>query len=124
MKRFLTCVLTCLLLTVLVSPVESVIAQARPDLPGSRQPVRLTTPRIAPLPEAQWTDQHRALAREYAQDGRVGNALGTLLHVPELAGGTLSLQRRAFSTSMDSRESTTPSATVLGTSCYAKSPRD
>ena len=80
-KRFLA----CLLLTVLVSPVEPVIAQSRPDPPGSRQPVRLTTPRIAPLPESQWTDRHRALVREYAGDGRVGNALSTLLHVPELA---------------------------------------
>ena len=69
----------------LVSPLEPVIAQSRPDSPGSRQPVRLTTARIAPLPESQWTDRHRALVREYAPDGRVGNALSTLLHVPELA---------------------------------------
>jgi alkylhydroperoxidase family enzyme len=81
MKRFLA----CLLLSVLVSPVEPLIAQSRPDLPGSRQPVRLSTSRIAPLPESQWTDQHRELVREYAPDGRVGNALSTLLHVPELA---------------------------------------
>ncbi len=85
MKRFVTCLSTCLLLGVLVSPVEQVIAQSRPDDPGSRQPVRLSTPRIAPLPESQWTDQHRALVREYAPDGRVDNALATLLHVPELA---------------------------------------
>ena len=57
MKRFLA----CLLLAVLVSPVEPVTAQSRPDLPGSRQPVRLTTPRIAPLPESQWTDEHHLL---------------------------------------------------------------
>ena len=81
MKRFLT----CLLLTALVSPVEQLIAQVRPDLPGSSQPTRLTTSRIAPLPASQWTDQHRELVREYAPDGRVGNALSTLLHVPELA---------------------------------------
>ena len=80
-KRFLP----CLLLSVLISPVEPVVAQSRPDPPGSRQPVRLTTPRIAPLPESQWTDRHRALVREYAPDGRVGNALSTLLHVPEFA---------------------------------------
>ena len=81
MKSFLV----CLSLTVLVWPVELVLAQSRPDPPGSRQPVRLTTPRISPLPESQWTDRHRALVREYAPDGRVGNALSTLLHVPELA---------------------------------------
>ena len=77
--------LACLLLTVLTLPVERLIAQSRPDPPGSRQPVRLTTPRIAPLPESQWSDRHRALVREYAPAGRVGNALSTLLHVPELA---------------------------------------
>jgi len=81
MKRFLA----CLLLTVLVSPVGPVTAQLRPDLPGGRQPVRLTTSRIAPRPESQWTDEHRALVREYAPDGRVDNGLSTLLHVPELA---------------------------------------
>ncbi len=93
MKRFLTCFLTCLLMTVLVSPAESVMAQSRPDLPGSRQPVRLSTTRIAPLPESQWTDQHRALVREYAPDGRVGNALATLMHVPELAQGIMPFVR-------------------------------
>jgi alkylhydroperoxidase family enzyme len=81
MKR----VLACLLLTPLLWPVEPLIAQSRPELPGSSQPVRLTTPRIAPLPASQWTDRHRALVREYAPDGRVGNALSTLMHVPELA---------------------------------------
>ncbi len=81
MKPFLA----CLLLAVLTQSVEPVIAQSRPDPPGSTQPVRLTAPRIAPLPESQWTDRHRALVREYAPDGRVGNGLSTLLHVPELA---------------------------------------
>ena len=88
MKRFLACLLLALLVP-LVSPVEPVVAQSRPDPPGSRQPVRLTTPRIAPLPEAQWTDRHRALVREYAPDGRVDNALATLFHVPELAEGIM-----------------------------------
>ena len=58
--------------------------QTRPTPPGSTEPVRLTTPRIPPLMESQWTDRHRALVAEYATDGRVGNALATLLHVPEL----------------------------------------
>ena len=87
------CFLACFLLTVLLPPVEPVFAQSRPDLPGSRQPVRLTTSRIAPLPESQWTDRHRALVREYAPGGRVGNALATLLHVPELAEGIMPFVR-------------------------------
>ena len=84
MKRLLA----CLFLAVLI-PVEPIIAQSRPDAPGSHQPVRLTTPRIAPLPESEWTDQHRALVREYAPGGRVGNALSTLLHVPEIVEGIM-----------------------------------
>lgn len=60
-------------------------AQVLPDLPGSTQPGRLTEPRIPPLPEAQWTDVHRALVEKHARDGRVGNGFGTLLNVPELA---------------------------------------
>ena len=87
------CFLACLLLTVLVSPAGPVIAQSRPDPPGSRQPVRLTTPRISPLPESQWTDRHRALVQEYALDGRVGNALSTLLHLPELAEAIMPVVR-------------------------------
>ena len=59
-------------------------AQAVPDLPGSTQPVRLTTPRIPPLPEAQWTDEHRALVATYGPEVRIGNAFRTLLNVPAL----------------------------------------
>ena len=93
MKHFLVCILLTPLVISLVSPVEPIIAQSRPDAPGSRQPVRLTTPRIAPLPESQWTEQHRALVQEFAPDGRVGNALSTLLHVPELAGAIMRFER-------------------------------
>jgi hypothetical protein len=46
MNRFLA----CLLLSVLVSPVEPALAQSRPDAPGSRQPVRLSTPPHRPAP--------------------------------------------------------------------------
>jgi len=84
MKRSLAGLFVCLFLTVLIAPVELVVAQSRPVPPGSVQPVRLTTPRITPLPESQWTDRHRELVREYAPDGRFDNALSTLLHVPEL----------------------------------------
>jgi 4-carboxymuconolactone decarboxylase len=80
-------------LLLLISPSEPVDAQSRPDLPGGVQPVRLTTPRIPPLPESQWTDRHRALVREYAPDGRVGNGLATLLHVPEIAEAIMPFAR-------------------------------
>ena len=60
------------------------VAQALPDRPGSAQPVRLTAPRIPPLPEAQWTDAHRALVATYGPEVRIGNAFRTLLNVPAL----------------------------------------
>ncbi len=58
--------------------------QTRPAHPGGTRPVPLTEPRIPPLDESQWTDRHRAVVAEYAPDGRVGNGLATLLHVPDL----------------------------------------
>ena len=46
-------------------------AQALPDPPrADRQPAGLSAPRIAPLPESQWTAEHRRLAARYARDGR------------------------------------------------------
>ena len=61
-------------------------ARAITGLPGSVQPHRrLTEARIAPLPEAEWTDAQRALVHKYAPDGNPGNALRTLIRVPALA---------------------------------------
>ena len=68
----------------------SAAAQALPDPPrGDRQPAGLTAPRIAPLPEAQWTDEHRRLAARYARDGRADNQLHTLFNVPAIAEGLM-----------------------------------
>ena len=58
--------------------------QVRPDAPGSAPIVRLQEPRIAPLPEAEWTDEQRALVERYAPQVRIGNGFRTMLRVPEL----------------------------------------
>jgi alkylhydroperoxidase family enzyme len=66
--------------------------QVNVELPGARQPRTLSAPRIAPLPEAQWTDQHRQLVAKFARAGPsnplgaglADNALRTLLHHPPL----------------------------------------
>ena len=61
-------------------------ARAITGPPGSIVPARrLREPRVAPLPEAEWTAEHRALAAKYAPDGSPGGALRTLLRVPALA---------------------------------------
>ena len=65
-------------------------AQALPDPPpADRQPASLSSPRIAPLPESQWTDEHRRLAERYAADGRADNQLHTLLNVPAIVEGLM-----------------------------------
>ena len=78
-------------LVVVSAPLAS--PQIHPALPGGTESARLTTPRIPPLAESQWTDQHRGLVGEYAPDGRVGNGLATLLHVPELVEAILPFVR-------------------------------
>ena len=61
-------------------------ARAIMDVPGTIVPAhRLTAARVPPLPEAEWTDEQRALIEKYAPDGNPGNALRTLIRVPALA---------------------------------------
>ncbi len=60
------------------------VAQSRPRPPGSAVALRLTEPRVEPLPEVRWTREHRALVTRYASEVRIGNAFRTLLNVPEL----------------------------------------
>ncbi|MGE3178442.1 MAG: carboxymuconolactone decarboxylase family protein [Vicinamibacterales bacterium] len=64
-------------------------AQYTVDAPGVRQPRGPASPRVAPLPEAQWTDVHRSIVTTFAPDGRPDNGLRTLLTVPELAQGVM-----------------------------------
>ena len=67
-------------------------AKAVPDLPGDARPARLSSPRLPPLPEAQWTDVHKSIVAKYVADGRPGNALRTLLNIPELADNLMTFQ--------------------------------
>ena len=64
-------------------------SQVRPDAPGSAPVVRLEAPRITPLPEAEWTDDQRALVERYAPQVRIGNGFRTMLRVPELVEAVL-----------------------------------
>ena len=81
--------LLCLALFCASTPTL-VAAQALPaPPPGDRQPGRLAVPRIAPLPEAEWTDRHRALVERYSGDGRADNQLQTLLNAPEIVEGLM-----------------------------------
>jgi alkylhydroperoxidase family enzyme len=64
-------------------------AQATVEAPGSRQPAALSAPRVAPLPEAQWTDVHRQIVAKFSSAGSSVNGLRTFLHVPEMAEGVM-----------------------------------
>ena len=64
-------------------------SQVRPEFPGSTPVVRLEAPRIAPLPEAEWTAEHRVLVERYAPQVRIGNGFRTMLRVPELVEAVL-----------------------------------
>jgi 4-carboxymuconolactone decarboxylase len=57
--------------------------------PGAKKPVVRSTPRVEPLPEAQWTDVHRQLIEKYARYGQPDNAFKTFLHVPEMVDGVM-----------------------------------
>jgi len=64
-------------------------AQSAIESPGARRPDVPSRPRVAPLPETQWTDTHRQLVAKYARDGHADNALRTLLNVPEIVDGVM-----------------------------------
>ena len=68
----------------------SAAAQALPDPPrADRQPMGLSEPRIAPLPESRWTSEHYRLAGQYGGDGRADNQLHTLFNVPAMVDGLM-----------------------------------
>jgi alkylhydroperoxidase family enzyme len=50
-------------------------------------------PRLAPVPESQWTEAQRAVVARYGRDGRATNALRVYLHHPVLAENILPFER-------------------------------
>jgi alkylhydroperoxidase family enzyme len=78
------------LAVVAASVAAAAQTKSLPDPPGGARPARVAAPRLAPLPDAQWTDVHKAVAAKYAAGGRPGNGLRTLLHIPALADSFLS----------------------------------
>jgi alkylhydroperoxidase family enzyme len=80
--------------SVLVLGQSGLAGQPLPERPGSSRPVQLSKPRVDPLPEAQWTDEHKKRVAQFVPDGaRPGNGFRTLLNVPELIDHTMSFHR-------------------------------
>ena len=78
----------CLML--LVCATVRLDSQAVVDLPGGTRPVTLMKPRIPPLAEAQWTDEHKQRIAKFVPPGaRPGNSFRTLLNVPDLVDRTM-----------------------------------
>ena len=74
----------------LVFAPATLAGQPLPERPGGSRPAQLAKPRIAPLPEAQWTDEHRQRIAKFLPAGaRPGNSFRTLLNVPELVDRTM-----------------------------------
>jgi 4-carboxymuconolactone decarboxylase len=67
-------------------------AKTIPDQPGRARPAQLSSPRLTPLAESQWTDVHKRIVAQYVTDGRPGNALRTLLNIPDLAENLMVFQ--------------------------------
>jgi alkylhydroperoxidase family enzyme len=73
---------------VLALSLVPLAGQVTVEMPGSRQP-RAAARRIAPLPEAEWTDEQRQLAAKFARGGPADNALRTLLRLPALVDAVM-----------------------------------
>lgn len=95
MKVRLVCV-SCIAALV-ASPVgtkgqSTSVRLAVPAPPGNSRPVRHTSPRIRPLTDAQLTDTHRRVLAKYRAGEKPGNAIRTLVTIPDLVDGTLPFQ--------------------------------
>ena len=76
---------TCLLSLVAFGLCVSLTGQSAVEPPGARRPVVPAVARIAPVPEAQWSDAQRKVAAAFGRSGRPDAAFDTLLQVPALA---------------------------------------
>ncbi len=86
--KWSSALLACLAAPVLLS--GQIGSKAIPDRPpADTRPIALAKPRVAPLPEAQWTAAQKELAATFSRDGRADNQLRTLLNVPEIVEGAL-----------------------------------
>ena len=80
-----------LLLALVALLTLSVAATGQTSLPapGERQPAGLRVPRVTPLPDAEWTDVHRALVEKFSRYGPPDNGFKTLLQLPGMVDGAL-----------------------------------
>jgi alkylhydroperoxidase family enzyme len=86
--RWSSAFLACVVAPVLLAGQSRV--SAIPDRPAAdKQPASLSKPRVAPLPETEWTAAHKELAAKFSRGGGADNQLKTLLNVPEIVEGAM-----------------------------------
>jgi 4-carboxymuconolactone decarboxylase len=86
--------LGCVALTIVTAALVAAQSdRSIPDRPGGARPAKLAKPRIAPLPENQWTDVHQQILARYLHGERAGNGVKTLLNLPDLAEGIMPFQQ-------------------------------
>jgi alkylhydroperoxidase family enzyme len=73
-----------LCLAIVFFAVTGVAGQVDVGSPGARQPRGSSAPRVPPLPEAEWNQQHRDLVAKFARRGAPDNGFRTLLQFPPL----------------------------------------
>ena len=91
--KLFACLAVAAATTITIAGQNRPASQAIPDRPGGARPAKLSKPRVAPLPESQWTDVHKQLVAKYLASGeRAGNGIKTLLNIPELVDGMMPFQ--------------------------------
>ncbi len=65
---------------------------AVPAAPGATRPVRVSTPRVPPVAEAQLTAAQRAVLAKYRSGAKPGNAIRTLVTIPAMVDGLFPFQ--------------------------------
>jgi 4-carboxymuconolactone decarboxylase len=77
-------------------------------------------PRLAPVPESEWTDVQRAVVARFAPAGRATNVLRTYLHHPVLAENLLPFER--YISSASTLEARHRQLLILRTAWLCRSP--
>ena len=78
-------------------------SQPLPDRPGGLRLAALTKPRISPLPEAQWTDEHKQRIAKFLPRHPPGQLSGRFLNVPDLVDRTMTLYNYVTQASLPPR---------------------
>ena len=84
--------------------MDAQAVRGMPALPGTQTVSPLTEARVSPLPSIEWTTEQRVVSELYSQTGDLGNAVSTMLRVPELGLAALVLLALVVPARLDGRQ--------------------